>query len=183
LAQGFYPLFLLSLNSYSQSHFAQISNVVVYFLFLGSNISTIFVPDAYGHGKVTYITPSSWAFLLWSAYLLISPISPIDPTSFRSLIHLLLLGTIFYQFTPEGKKVIIDGISWRFTLLGVLNAAYVNLWSTQHYVVGTWTHVVLVADVHDRLTRGICSIHHRALCQLGRHGMFSSRVAHHVKSP
>jgi len=93
-------------------------NVVVYFVFLGSNISTVFVPhDAYGHGKVTYITPSSWAFLIWS------------------LIHLLLLGTIFYQFTPEGKKVIIDGISWRFALLGILNAAYVNLWSTQHYAV------------------------------------------------
>jgi len=78
--------------------------------------------------------------------------SPIDTTCFRSLIHLLLLGTIFYQFTPEGKKVIIDGISWRFALLGVLNAAYVNLWATKHFVIGTWTHAVLLTDVHDRLT-------------------------------
>ena len=112
--------------------------MVVYFLFLGSNISAIFVPnDGYGYAKETYITPSSWAFLIWSVYQLISSISPIDTTCFRSLIHLLLLGTIFYQFTPEGKKVIIDGISWRFALLGFLNAAYVNLWATKHYAIGT----------------------------------------------
>ena len=54
----------------------------------------------------------------------------------RSLIHLLLLGAIVYQFFPKGKRVIIDGISWRFALLGVLNAIYVNVWSRGHYVVG-----------------------------------------------
>jgi hypothetical protein len=96
----------------------KIVNVLVYLLFLGSNISTIFVPsDIYFKGKETYITPSPWAFLIWS------------------LIHLLLLGTIVYQFTPDGKKVIIDGISWRFPLLGLLNAIYVNLWASQHYAI------------------------------------------------
>ncbi len=55
---------------------------------------------------------------------------------YRSLIHLLLLGTIIYQFTPDGKKVIIDGISWRFPLLAALNAIYVNLWASKHYVFG-----------------------------------------------
>jgi hypothetical protein len=166
-----------------ESHFAQVLNVVVYFLFLGSNISTYVVSnDSYGQAKETYITPSPWAFLIWSALSAHIHRSPIDPT-FRSLIHLLLLGTIFYQFTPEGKKVIIDEISWRFALLGILNAAYVNLWSTQHYAIGTWTHGVLVADVRDRLTRGICSIPMRTLCQLGRHGMFPIRIAHHVKLP
>ncbi|KAH9037464.1 hypothetical protein EDB85DRAFT_1936226 [Lactarius pseudohatsudake] len=97
----------------------QVINVLVYLLFLGSNISTIFVPsDIYFKGKETYITPSPWAFLIWS------------------LIHLLLLGTIVYQFTPDGKKVIIDGISWRFPLLGILNAIYVNLWASKQYVLG-----------------------------------------------
>ena len=44
----------------------QIVNVLVYLLFLGSNISTIFVPtDIYWKGKETYITPSPWAFLIW----------------------------------------------------------------------------------------------------------------------
>lgn len=53
----------------------------------------------------------------------------------RSLIHLLLLGTIIYQFFDGGKKVIIDGIGWRLPLLAVLNAVYVHVWATQHYVV------------------------------------------------
>ena len=123
--------------------FRQILNVLVYFLFLGSNISTICgVPnnnDVYGHAKQTYITPSPWAFLIWSAYSLLFSIRlsiNIDPTYFRSLIHLLLLGTIVYQFSAEGKKVIIDEISWRFALLAVLNAVYVNLWATSQYVIG-----------------------------------------------
>ncbi|KAI0248414.1 hypothetical protein BJV78DRAFT_1236475 [Lactifluus subvellereus] len=104
-------------DSWRDDLFLKVVNVLVYLLFLGSNISTIFVPtDIYTKGKETYITPSPWAFLIWS------------------LIHLLLLGTIIYQFTPEGKKVIVDGISWRFPLLGTLNAVYVNLWASNHYV-------------------------------------------------
>ncbi|KAN0075444.1 hypothetical protein V8E55_011467 [Tylopilus felleus] len=92
-------------------------NVVVYFAFLGSNIYTIAAPhDIYYSGKETYITPAPWAFLIWT------------------LIHLLLLGTIVYQFTAAGKRVIIDGISWRFALLALLNAIYVNLWARQHYI-------------------------------------------------
>ncbi|KAI0270526.1 hypothetical protein BC834DRAFT_819140 [Gloeopeniophorella convolvens] len=99
----------------------KIVNVLVYFLFLGSNISTVWGHhDVYVRGKETYITPAPWAFLIWCS---------------RSLIHLLLLGTIVYQFFPNGKKVIIDGISWRFPLLAVLNAIYVNVWASGHYVV------------------------------------------------
>jgi hypothetical protein len=96
----------------------KIVNIIVYLLFLGSNIYTVASPHGvYYHGKETYITPAPWAFLIWS------------------LIHLLLLGTMIYQFFPEGKRVIIDGISWRFPLLAVLNAIYVNLWSTKHYII------------------------------------------------
>ncbi|KAF5321744.1 hypothetical protein D9619_001525 [Psilocybe cf. subviscida] len=96
----------------------KIVNILVYFLFLGSNIYTVASPSSiYYYGKETYITPAPWAFLIWS------------------LIHLLLLGTIIYQFFPNGKRVIIDGISWRFPLLGVLNAIYVNLWASHHYII------------------------------------------------
>jgi hypothetical protein len=63
--------------------------------------------------------------------LLLPPFHSLD----RTLIHLLLLGTIVYQFTAVGKKVIVDGISWRFALLGVLNSIYVQLWASHHYVV------------------------------------------------
>jgi len=98
--------------------FLKIVNVLVYILFLGSNIYTITGPGhIYQAGKETYFTPASWAFLIWS------------------LIHILLFGFIIYQFFPGGKRVIIDGISWRFPLLAVLTSIYVNVWSHQHYVV------------------------------------------------
>jgi len=96
----------------------KIINVIVYFLFLGSNIYTVAAPsEIYYKGKETYITPAPWAFLIWT------------------LIHLLLLGTVIYQWFPAGKATIIDGIAWRFPLLGILNAIYVNLWSSQHYII------------------------------------------------
>ncbi|OBZ66990.1 hypothetical protein A0H81_13030 [Grifola frondosa] len=83
-----------------------------------SNIYTIAGPaDVYYNGKETYITPAPWAFLIWS------------------LIHLLLLGTIVYQFCEAGKTVIIDGISWRFPLLAILNTIYVSVWASHHYIV------------------------------------------------
>ena len=82
----------------------------------------------------------------------LAQLSAIDPSLCRSLIHLLLLGTIFYQFSPEGKRVIIDGISWRFALLGFLNAIYVNLWASNHYVIGAWMRAILVADLLAWLT-------------------------------
>jgi hypothetical protein len=105
-------------NSWKDGILLKIINIIVYFVFLGSNIYTIASPSSiYYYGKETYITPAPWAFLIWS------------------LIHILLLGTVVYQFFPAGKKTIIDGISWRFPLLGILNAIYVNLWSTNHYVI------------------------------------------------
>ena len=98
----------------------KITNVIVYFLFLGSNIYTIAGPSSiYYNGRETYLTPAPWAFLIWS------------------LIHLLLLGTIIYQFFPTGKAVIVDGIGWRLPLLAVLNAIYVNLWARHYYIPGT----------------------------------------------
>ena len=84
----------------------------------GSNIRTVIGSDSiYRSGKETYLTPAPWAFGIWS------------------LIHLLLLGYIIYQFFPAGKRVIIDGISWRFPLLAVLTSVYVNVWASRYYVV------------------------------------------------
>jgi hypothetical protein len=73
LAQGSRPLLFLSIRAHNE--IIQILNVVVYFLFLGSNLSTICVPNnVYHTGKQTYITPSGWAFVIWSAFLLLSNI-------------------------------------------------------------------------------------------------------------
>jgi len=96
----------------------KVVNVVVYFAFLGSNIYTVAGPEGvHRSGKETYFTPAPYAFAIWS------------------LIHLLLLGFIVYQFFENGKKTIIDGIGWRFPVLAVLNLTYVNLWAKGHYVI------------------------------------------------
>ncbi|GLB37293.1 hypothetical protein LshimejAT787_0403440 [Lyophyllum shimeji] len=105
-------------DSWKDGILLKIINIITYFLFLGSNVYTVAAPEGvYYHGKETYMTPAPWAFLIWS------------------LIHLLLLGTIIYQFFPTGKRVVIDGISWRFPLLAVLNAIYVNLWASHHFIL------------------------------------------------
>jgi len=105
-------------NQWQDDILLKITNILAYILLAGSNIYTVAGPKhPYDHGKETYITPAPFAFWIWS------------------LIHLLLLGYIIYQFTPAGKRVIIDGISWRFPVLLALNAMYVNAWNCGHYYV------------------------------------------------
>jgi len=113
-------LILLNMaGEWKQGLALKIVNVVCYLLFLGSNIYIVASPQTfYISSKQTFITPAHWAFLVWS------------------LIHLLLLGTVIYQFiTKHAKEVIIDGIGFRFALLGVLNAIYFSVWMSHHYVV------------------------------------------------
>ncbi|KAJ3749239.1 hypothetical protein F5050DRAFT_405216 [Lentinula boryana] len=127
-------------DSWTDGILLKIVNVIVYVLFLGSNIYTVAAPsDIYYTGKETYITPAPWAFLIWT------------------VIHILLLGTVIYQFFPTGKRVIIDGISWRLPLLGVLNAIYVNLWARHSYIAAfifalfvssAVTHIYYVVKKH-----------------------------------
>lgn len=127
-------------DTWSDGIVLKIANIVTYFFFLGSNLYTIASPSGiYFSGKETYLTPAPWAFLIWT------------------VIHALLLGTIIYQFFPSGKRVVIDGISWRFPLLGLLNAIYINLWSSHHYVLAfvaslfvssAVTHIYYVVKKH-----------------------------------
>ncbi|KAH9970015.1 hypothetical protein BGW80DRAFT_1461635 [Lactifluus volemus] len=104
----------------------KVINVLVYLLFLGSNISTIFVPtDIYTHYKDTYITPSH------------------GHSSFG--LHFLIFPLKSYIQLDSGKRVIIDGISWRFPLLGVFNAVFVNLWASNHHIL-SFIFAILVSS-------------------------------------
>ncbi|KAI0086365.1 hypothetical protein BDY19DRAFT_1093435 [Irpex rosettiformis] len=105
----------------------KLANIVVYFVFLGSNIRSISFYDSVG-GKLTYITPAPWSFLIWS------------------LIHFLLLGPIVYQFTENGHRTIIEGISWRFPFVAVLNALYVHAW-TRGYLITAFILSLFVSSV------------------------------------
>jgi len=53
-------------DSWKDGILLKIVNIIVYFVFLGSNIYTVASPDSiYYYGKDTYITPAPWAFLIW----------------------------------------------------------------------------------------------------------------------
>ncbi|KAF9508052.1 hypothetical protein BS47DRAFT_1373743 [Hydnum rufescens UP504] len=106
-------------------------NILAYVFLAGSNIATVAGPQAciVLNGKETYITPAPYAFYVWG------------------LIHLLLLGYVIYQFYPAAKATIIDGISWRFPLLLVLNAIYVNSWASGHYVLAFIFALLVSASV------------------------------------
>lgn len=64
-----------------------------------------------------------------------------------SLIHLLLLGTIIYQFTARGKEIVVDTIGWRFALLGLLNAVYVYFWGRHWYILAFVLSLLVSATV------------------------------------
>ncbi|KAH7108353.1 hypothetical protein BKA62DRAFT_630494 [Auriculariales sp. MPI-PUGE-AT-0066] len=95
----------------------KVTNIVVFVLFLGSNLYAANPEDVYRLHRETYFTPDSFAYLLWT------------------LIHVLLAGLILYQWFPSGSRTIIHGISWRFPLLAILNAIYSHVKGRGHYVV------------------------------------------------
>ncbi|KAL7422965.1 hypothetical protein Q5752_002263 [Cryptotrichosporon argae] len=108
----------------------KVANIVVFALSLGSNVYSVAGPeDMYGTGKPTYITPAPHAFWVWS------------------LIHLLLLGMLVFQFTARGKEIIVDGIGWRFALLGLLNAVYVFFWARHWYILAFALSLLVSAAV------------------------------------
>ncbi|KAI0086378.1 hypothetical protein BDY19DRAFT_894978 [Irpex rosettiformis] len=96
----------------------KMANALAYALFLGIHVGFIY-DNIYNpsKGKVTYITPAPWAFLVWP------------------VLHLLFLGTIVYQFTNKGHQIIVDGISWRFIVLMLSNALFVYLWASREYLL------------------------------------------------
>jgi hypothetical protein len=148
----------------------KIVNLLAYFFFLGSNIYTITGPhdNIYYGGKETYVTPAPWAYLIWS------------------LIHLLLLGTVIYQFFPGGKHTIVDAVSWRFPLLAVLNAIYINLWWSHHYVWGmrsfqieSWAKLMSHCSLCPLPVRQLCS-HGKRQASRGSHLLYSCLPSQHI---
>jgi hypothetical protein len=96
----------------------KIVNVLVFFLFFGSNVYTSIGPEAgYGGAKETYITPAPFGFFVWT------------------LINLLLLGFIVYQFTERGHVATVENIGWRFPALAILHSIYIHLFARGHFIL------------------------------------------------
>jgi len=91
------------------------SNIALFLGYFYTNV-TLLPRSYYGHGGPTYFSPSSWTFAMWT------------------VIQVLLINSLVYQFYSNGKKVIVDGIGWRLPILLALNTAYLQVWSRRHYV-------------------------------------------------
>ncbi|KEI42432.1 uncharacterized protein L969DRAFT_84289 [Mixia osmundae IAM 14324] len=93
----------------------KIVNVLTWIFLLGSNsygVST----EAHA-GKHTYITPA-------------------DFTNYVFVVtNLLLLGFIIYQFFEAAHEPVIEGVGWRFVIIGLLNAIFVHFEATGHHIV------------------------------------------------
>lgn len=86
----------------------KVINIVTFLLFTGANsygaLPPFFEPQHY-----TYLSPEPWIYGTWG------------------IIHTLLIGLLFYQFTEIGYHTIIEGVGWRFPLLAILTAIYGGL--------------------------------------------------------
>jgi len=99
----------------------KIANVLVYLFSLGSNVYSVVGPEKedspFGDSRPTYIDPAPFAFAVWG------------------LIHFLLGGFVIYQFFTPANDAVIKGIHWNFVILGLLNAIWLSLWQTGHYIL------------------------------------------------
>ncbi|GAA5968830.1 hypothetical protein JCM8115_006467 [Rhodotorula mucilaginosa] len=92
----------------------KIVNVLTFVFLFSTNIYSAFKP--YGFGRDTYFTPASYVFYTWT------------------LIDILLLGYVIYQFFDDSAEA-VHGIGWRFAIIGILNAIFVHVFVTGHYIV------------------------------------------------
>lgn len=104
-------------------------NVLVFVFFFSSSLYSVLTPG--GAPKTTYITPAAWGTYVWT------------------LIDILLLGLVVVQFTDAGYEPVIEGLGFRFAIIGVLNAVFVWLNHHNHYIVGFIFSILLAAAVSE----------------------------------
>ncbi|GAA5935068.1 hypothetical protein JCM3775_004691 [Rhodotorula graminis] len=105
---------MFTLNRWKENLPLKIVNVLVFAFLFGSNTYGSFTP--HHTGRETYFTPAAWVFNVWT------------------IINFLLLCYVGYQFF-DNSRTAVDAIGWRFTLIAVVNAIYVHVWVTRHYIV------------------------------------------------
>ncbi|KAM0751004.1 hypothetical protein T439DRAFT_300958 [Meredithblackwellia eburnea MCA 4105] len=92
--------------------FLKVVNVLVFVFCFSSNLYGSI--GGHRHGPSTPVTPSGYVFEIWS------------------LIDLLLLGFVIYQFFDGSADVI--SLGWRFAILGILNSVFVHVYSHGQYL-------------------------------------------------
>jgi hypothetical protein len=108
----------------------KISNLFVYVFLLVANLYSGLGPEnedsPYKDNHPTYISPAPFVFGVWG------------------IIHFLLGGFVIYQFFGA-HELIIDGISWHFVGISLLNGLWLELWQTDHLILA-WITILITAS-------------------------------------
>jgi len=104
------------LSSWADHLFLKVVNVLSFFFFFGTGLYSSLNPNGHHGGKITYFTPAPFTFYVWT------------------IIDLLLLGYVIYQFFDESHDA-IHGVGWRFAIVAILNAIFLHTFVTGHYIV------------------------------------------------
>ncbi|ORY95673.1 hypothetical protein BCR43DRAFT_564507 [Syncephalastrum racemosum] len=110
--------------------FQKVVNVIVYLFFLSATVYSVVGPapnDEIIQEGQTYITPSFWISYLWTA------------------IHILLGGFVIYQWFEPAHEPAIHGVGWHFVISVLLNAAWLALLKSGHFIIG-FIFVLFVAS-------------------------------------
>ncbi|KAI5478307.1 methionyl-tRNA synthetase [Pseudohyphozyma bogoriensis] len=119
--------------------FLKVINLLSFFFFFGTGLYSSLNPNGHHGGKVTYFTPASYVFYVWT------------------IIDLLLLGYVIYQFFDASHDS-IHGVGWRFALVAILNSIFLHVFVTGHYIVA-FIFAILVASTVSNVYYTL-KIHH-----------------------
>ncbi|MBW0511855.1 hypothetical protein O181_051570 [Austropuccinia psidii MF-1] len=127
----------------------KILNVLVFIFFFGSNLyASLGGPSTgYYYQKETYITPAAETFWIWT------------------VINLLFLGFVIFQFFEAGTRAIIDVVGWRFVAIGVLQSIWIHLFAGHHYIIA-FIFSLFVASVVSHVYYDLASSNFRSKGEL-----------------
>ncbi|GAA5837461.1 hypothetical protein JCM11251_002113 [Rhodosporidiobolus azoricus] len=112
-----------TINHWNDHLLLKVVNILAFVFLFSSNTYGSFQP--HHAGRETYFTPASYVFYTCDV---------------------LLLGYVIYQFVDSSHDS-IHGVGWRFPLVAVLNAIFVHVYVTGHYIVAFIFAILLASSV------------------------------------
>ncbi|GAA6025495.1 hypothetical protein JCM11491_002839 [Sporobolomyces phaffii] len=113
-------------NRWNDHLLLKVVNVLAFLFLFSSNLYGGLSP--HGVGRETAFTPARYVFWTWS------------------LIDFLLLGYVIYQFFDKSHDS-VHGVGYRFALVGILNAIFLHVFVTRHFIVAFMFAILLASTV------------------------------------
>jgi len=103
-------------------------NEVSFLAFFATNILCL-ASGKYGHGHPTWLDPATMTYAVWT------------------VIQVLFIGTMAYQWTDRGKAIVIDALHWRLAAVFALATVHLHLWYHSQWLASFIFIVALSAAV------------------------------------